>query len=105
MRVRCAFATTVAAICLSVSSTAASSGGGACGLLGSVDTPQHAKGVAVAGAVAYVADEGSGLQVIDVSNPEQPEIVGSVDTPARAGMASRCREPSCTWPTTHRGCR
>ncbi len=39
-------------------------------ILGSVDTPDFAIGVAVSGAVAYVADGLSGLQVIDVSSCE-----------------------------------
>jgi hypothetical protein len=43
--------------------------------------PEHARGVAVAGGHAYVAALGSGLQVIDISTPEQPWIVGSVQTP------------------------
>jgi len=37
-------------------------------LVGSVDTPGAALGVAVAGTHAYVADGGSGLQVVDISN-------------------------------------
>jgi len=47
----------------------------------SVDTPGFARGVAVSGAYAYVADDDCGLQVIDISNPQSPQIVGSVDTP------------------------
>jgi hypothetical protein len=35
-------------------------------------------------AYAYVADGPSGLQVIDVSNPSNPSIVGSADTPDSA---------------------
>ena len=53
-------------------------------LVGSVDTPGSAGGVAVAGTHAYVADGPSGLQVVDISNPASPAIVGSVDTPGRA---------------------
>jgi hypothetical protein len=40
--------------------------------------------VAVSGSYVYVADYGSGLQVVDVSNPTSPAIVGSVDTPGEA---------------------
>jgi hypothetical protein len=40
---------------------------------------------AVSGTLVYVADLRSGLQVIDISNPQNPQIVGSVDTP---GIAS-----------------
>ncbi len=50
-------------------------------ILSSVDTPHLAIGVAVSGTVAYVADSGSGLQVIDVSDPGSPVILGSVNTP------------------------
>ena len=53
-------------------------------ILGSVDTPYQARNVAISGTVAYVADAGSGLQVIDVSNPAAPVILGSVDTPDNA---------------------
>ncbi len=48
-------------------------------ILGSANTPSAAVGVAVSGAVAYVADDCS-LQVIDVSDPRNPVILGSVDT-------------------------
>ena len=44
--------------------------------IGSVDTWGEATRVAVAGSYAYVADGGLGLQVIDVSNPALPTIVG-----------------------------
>ncbi len=37
-------------------------------------------GVAVSGNYAYVADEDAGLQVIDVSNPANPQRVGGYDT-------------------------
>ncbi len=40
--------------------------------------------VAVSGTYAYVADGASGLQVIDITNPASPQIVGSVDTPGYA---------------------
>ncbi len=52
--------------------------------VGSVDTPGSAYGVAVGGNYAYVADHASGLQVIDITNPDSPQIVGSVDTPSLA---------------------
>ncbi|QTA81703.1 Putative surface protein [Desulfonema limicola] len=50
-------------------------------IIGYVDTPGSANDVTVIGTTAYVADGGSGLQVIDISNPAQPFIIGSVDTP------------------------
>ena len=52
--------------------------------VGSVDTPGNARGMAVSGTYAYVADDDSGLQVIDITNPASPQIVGSVDTPGEA---------------------
>ena len=39
-----------------------------------------AQGVAVAGNYAYVADNSGGLQVIDISNPANPQRVGGYDT-------------------------
>ncbi len=52
-------------------------------IIGSVDTPFGAVDVAVLGAVAYVADLESGLQVIDVSScdpcPADLDDSGAVD--------------------------
>ena len=53
-------------------------------LAGSVDTPGLAASVTISGTLAYVADEASGLQVIDITNPQSPQIVGSVGTPGAA---------------------
>jgi hypothetical protein len=53
-------------------------------IVGSVDAPGSAYGVAVAAGFAYVADCWAGLLVIDVRNPASPRIVGSADTPGRA---------------------
>jgi hypothetical protein len=39
--------------------------------------------VAVSGNYAYVADGNAGLQVIDVSNPANPQRVGGYDTSER----------------------
>jgi len=52
-------------------------------LVGSVDTPGPAVGVAISGTYAYVA-AGHGLYVIDIANPQSPQITGSVDTPGSA---------------------
>ena len=57
--------------------------------IGSLDTPGEARGIALSGTVAYLADGPSGLQVIDVSNPASPMILGSVDTPGSASAAAR----------------
>jgi len=52
--------------------------------VGQVATPGLACGVAAAGTLAFIADGGSGLAVIDVCDPEHPVIVGQVDTPGDA---------------------
>ena len=51
---------------------------------GFIDTEGRASDVYVYGFYAYVADEESGLQVIDISKPSNPAIIGSVDTPGEA---------------------
>jgi len=48
-------------------------------IVGSVQTPDDAKGVFVSGNYAYVATDDEGLQVVDISDPENPEIVGSLE--------------------------
>ena len=49
--------------------------------LGSVQTPASiADGVTVSGNYAYVTVDLSGLQIIDITDPRTPRIVGSVDT-------------------------
>ena len=53
-------------------------------IVGNVATAGYARGVYVSGSYAYVADEGSGLQVIDISDPQDPTIEGSVDTSGTA---------------------
>ncbi len=53
-------------------------------LLGTYDTPGLAKGVAVSGDHAFVADGASGLQVIDISDPASPALLGTYDTPSFA---------------------
>jgi len=51
--------------------------------VGRVQTPGYAYGVAVVENHSYVADGSSGLQVLDITNPESPVIVGSVRTPGQ----------------------
>ncbi|MEX2739716.1 MAG: LVIVD repeat-containing protein [Candidatus Wukongarchaeota archaeon] len=53
-------------------------------LTGFYDTPGEARGVFVSGDYAYVADWGSGLQVVDISDPTHPSLAGSYDTPGNA---------------------
>jgi len=48
-------------------------------IVGSVDTPGNAYGVYVTDSYAYVADHNGGLQVIDITAPSTPTIVGSLD--------------------------
>jgi hypothetical protein len=50
-------------------------------VLGTADTPDNAYAVALDGTYAYVADNTSGLQVVDIASPGQPEIVGSWNSP------------------------
>ncbi|MGH2570246.1 MAG: hypothetical protein ACRDGR_03405, partial [bacterium] len=52
--------------------------------LGSADTPDRAVACAVAGNLACVADELSGLRVFDVTSPSAPVFRGSLDTPGEA---------------------
>jgi len=49
---------------------------------GSVDTPS--RDVALSGTVAYVAAYHLGFRVIDITNPQSLEVMGSVQTPGRA---------------------
>ena len=65
-------------------------------LVASVETPSLARGVAVSETHAYVTNDGVGLQVIDIADPENPWIAGSADTPG-----SRLR--ACN-PTSRHGC-
>lgn len=53
-------------------------------IVGSLDTPGYAWGIAIAGFHAYVADGATGLQVIDISDPENPVVVGNYNTAGSA---------------------
>lgn len=51
-------------------------------LKGVADTPGNAaRSIAMAGSYAYVADGYYGIQVIDVSSPVTPVVVGTINTP------------------------
>ncbi len=50
-------------------------------IVGSGEMPGSAKGVHINGNYAYVAALGTGLQVVDISDPQNPIIAGSVDMP------------------------
>jgi hypothetical protein len=52
--------------------------------VGSVDTPGTAIDLEIVGDFVYVADGESGLQVVDISQTENPQIIGEVDTPGEA---------------------
>ncbi len=51
---------------------------------GYIDTPGNATAVLVDGGIAYVADGPSGIQIVDISDPSAPVIIGSADTPGNA---------------------
>ncbi len=53
-------------------------------LKGTYDTTGNAYGVYVSGKYAYVADDLSGLQVIDISTPSSPTLVGTYNTSGNA---------------------
>ncbi len=54
-------------------------------IIGTLDTQDHlTRGVAVIEDMAYMTD-GSGLKIIDVSNPQKPVLTGSLDTSRYAG--------------------
>jgi len=52
--------------------------------LGGYDTSGRAKGIAVVGNHAYVAEGWEGLEVFDVSNPSDPQRVGGYETSGAA---------------------
>jgi len=54
-------------------------------MVGNIATPGDATDIIIHNNYAFVADGLNGLQVLDISNPKNPAIVGSVDT---AGWAS-----------------
>jgi hypothetical protein len=64
------------------------------------DTSGFARGVAVSGNYAYVADYDAGLQVIDVRAPTNSVRVGGYDTSGR--RAWRCPGITPTWQITVR---
>ncbi|MEZ4647663.1 MAG: FlgD immunoglobulin-like domain containing protein [Candidatus Eisenbacteria bacterium] len=52
--------------------------------LGVFDSPGVAEGVVVVGTTAFLADGGSGLRIVDMSDPASPVSLGSYDTPGYA---------------------
>ena len=57
--------------------------------------------MSVVGTRAYVADDFSGLRMIDVSNPALPVEIGAIDTPFYARLC-RWWGGSPTWLTSTR---
>jgi hypothetical protein len=53
-------------------------------LAGTYDTSGNARGLQIVGNYAYIADEASGLQIIDISNPNNPILKATYDTPGFA---------------------
>ena len=58
--------------------------------VGALDTPVYAHAVAVVGGLAYVADNESGLRIINVSNPAAPVELGALDTIGAIGVDVVC---------------
>lgn len=56
----------------------------ATGQLGSYNTPGEARGVAISGDVAFVADQTGGLQVVDISDPSNLTLLASLAVPGFA---------------------
>ena len=52
--------------------------------MGRCDMPADGYGVAIADNIAYVADTWSGLQLVNITDPDQPSLLGGCDTPGRA---------------------
>jgi hypothetical protein len=69
---------------IAVISTTLSTAANALITVGVLDTPGSAYHVEVMGGLAYVADDTSGLRVIDVSDPTSPVEIGLLDTPGDA---------------------
>jgi len=53
-------------------------------IVGWLETPGFAVGVAVNDTMAFIADMHYGLQVVDIRDPAHPQIIGSVNTPGLA---------------------
>ena len=58
-------------------------------LLGSIETLGNPLQISVSGNTAYLAEGGSGLQIIDVSNPALPVMTGTI-LPHSSSSISRC---------------
>ncbi len=52
--------------------------------IGALDTPGTASDVAIAGELAFIADSESGIRIIDISTPAEPDEIGVLDTDGAA---------------------
>ncbi len=53
----------------------------ASGIVGSYDSPGHARDAFVSGDLAFIADQSQGLQVVDIHDPANPVRIGYCATP------------------------
>ncbi|MFC1878056.1 hypothetical protein ACFL2E_12440, partial [Thermodesulfobacteriota bacterium] len=53
-------------------------------VIGTIDTPSYAHDIVIRENMAYIADDASGLQVIDISNATNPQIIQTENTPGLA---------------------
>jgi hypothetical protein len=67
------------------------------GLAGFYDTPGQSYDVVVSGNYAYVADGSAGLQIIDISNPAAPTLVGTYHSLGTSTVTGALDEPVTTW--------
>ena len=58
-------------------------------IIGQYDTPGYANGVVVLNDKAYVADGDAGLQVIEIADPSEPRLHGSMETSYAYGIDVR----------------
>jgi len=56
--------------------------------------PRFLRGVAISGSFAYVAAGDAGIYVVDVSDPANPTVVGSWDSPGFAAKVAKREYPS-----------
>ena len=61
-------------------------------LITSASTPNFAQDVFISGNLAYIADNDSGLQIMDISEPLTPSIIGSVDVSGLSALSVQVRD-------------
>lgn len=65
--------------------------------VGSVNIGAGGLSVEVVGGLAYVAVGANGLVIVDVSRPDQPRVLGSVDTPGDRHSSANCVAVRGAW--------